>query len=261
MNKNIENSLILKILGSGCCVPRKERSSSAYLVKFGGKKFLMDCGAGTLVQLVKNRENYKDIDGVILSHFHPDHTADFIPLIQALDYTPGFLRKKPLYIYGAKGIHDFITGLYNAYRLHPKNFKTNIIELEKQEEIAENLFIDTIKGNHSDNSIVIKIFYQNASGKNRGFVYSGDTDYDEKLPEFAKNINLLLLECSFPYKVEGHLTPEEAGRLAQFSSPDRLLLTHFYPPCDDPDINIRHRVKEYFIGQVMLAQDFMELVI
>jgi len=45
------------------------------------------------------------------------------------------------------------------------------------------------------------------------------------------------------------------------TKPRKLLLTHFYPPSDNPDIKIQHRVKEHFIGQVLLAHDLMEIVI
>lgn len=105
------------------------------------------------------------------------------------------------------------------------------------------------------------MIYKNGNGQEKGFVYSGDTDFDENIAEFAKNIELLVLECSFPFKAGKHLTPEEAGQIAQISECHKLLLTHFYPPSDNPEIKIQHRVKEHFIGQVLLAQDYTEIVI
>ena len=50
----------------------------------------------------------------------------------------------------------------------------------------------------------------------KSIVYSGDTDYCPELIELADNCDLLILECSFPddMKVEGHLTPSEAGKIA-----------------------------------------------
>ena len=121
--------------------------------------------------------------------------------------------------------------------------------------------IEGLKGNHTDTSSIIKVLYRDQQGREKGFVYSGDTDFDLNISEFARKIELLVLECSFPYKAGKHLTPEEAGQIAQQAQPDKLLLTHFYPPVDNPEIKIQHRVKEYFIGQVLLAQDYTEIVI
>lgn len=261
MTNDYSERLIFKILGTGCCVPRIERSSPAYFVKFKNKSFLMDCGSGALRQLLRAKEDYKALDGVIFSHFHPDHTSDFIPLIQALDYTPNFRREKDLLLIGPKGLEGFIKGLFAAYKLEPKYFKIKYIELEQKLNITEELTIESLKGNHSPTSILIKITYKDNQQVRHGFVYSGDTDYSEDIADFARNTDVLLLECSFPYKVEGHLTPEEAGRIANEANPKKLVLTHFYPPSDNPDVKIQHRVKEYFIGQVLLAQDFTELVI
>jgi len=261
MNDNTEDKMILKVLGSGTCVPRIDRASSGYFIKYKQYKFLLDCGPGVLRQLVKAREDYKDLTGVIFSHFHPDHCSDFIPLIQALNYTPGFKRKKELLLIGSSKLEDFAKSLYKIYNVFPEGYDTAFVEPDGKFILNDEISISSIKGNHSDNSSIIKITYKTDQGKEKGFVYSGDTDFDENIPEFAKNIDTLILECSYPQKVEGHLTPEEAGRLANMTKPRKLLLTHFYPPSDNPDIKIQHRVKEHFIGQVILAHDLMEIVI
>ena len=145
---NRENKLFFKVLGSGSCVPRAERAPAGYLVKYKDKKFLLDCGPGILWQLVRANEDYKDLTGVIFSHFHPDHTADFIPLIQALDYTPGFERKDELLLLGPSGIEDFAKGLYKAYDLDPKGYDVAYITLDGKFGLDDEFFLSSIKGNH-----------------------------------------------------------------------------------------------------------------
>ena len=54
--------------------------------------------------------------------------------------------------------------------------------------------------------------------------------------DLARGADLLVLEAANPFKVPGHLTPAEAGRLAAQAGVARLLLTHFYPPCDAVDV-------------------------
>ena len=43
----------LTILGSGSCIPTIERGSSANYLKIGKIKALVDCGSGTMRQIIK----------------------------------------------------------------------------------------------------------------------------------------------------------------------------------------------------------------
>lgn len=260
MNNETHNNISFKILGSGSCVPRIERAPAGNIFKYKNYKFLLDCGPGILRQLVKAKEDYKNLTGVILSHFHPDHSSDFIPLILALSATPDFERKENLYVIGPKGLSSFVENLYNTFNIRPNGFEVKCIE-DDAFILNNELYIYTFKGNHTATSIVTKVVYKNNDGKSKGFVYSGDTDYDEKIAKFARNIDLLVLESSFPYKTPNHLTPELAGQIAQESGANKLVITHLFPPMDNPNINVQHRIKEHFMGQVLVAQDFMEIVI
>ncbi len=56
-------------------------------------------------------------------------------------------------------------------------------------------------------------------------------------------------------KVEGHLNAILAGKIARESNCKKLILTHFYPICDDYDI--LGQCKEEFSGDIILAEDLM----
>ena len=90
---------------------------------------------------------------------------------------------------------------------------------------------------------------------------SGDTDYCQTIIDLAFDVDLLVLECSFPdgKKVEGHLTPSLAGRIAAESHCKRLLLTHLYPVCDQFDIV--GQCKKIFQGHVIMGEDLMRIKI
>jgi ribonuclease BN (tRNA processing enzyme) len=62
-----------------------------------------------------------------------------------------------------------------------------------------------------------------------------------------------------PVKVPGHLTPRMAGRLAARSGVRRLLLTHFYPPCDEVDVVAL--AAEEFAGEIFRAEDGMRIAL
>jgi len=119
------------------------------------------------------------------------------------------------------------------------------------------LWIKTLPLEHTPESVGYRI----ASPQGRTVVYAGDTDYCPNIVELARGADLLLLECSFPEgrKVNGHLTPSLAGRIAQEAECRRLVLTHLYPPCDQSDI--RGDCRKVFDGEVLLAEDMMRITI
>ena len=97
----------LTILGSGTCVPDLKHSSPANFLKIAGKNIMIDFGPGTLHQLLKAKVNYKIIDYVFITHFHPDHISEIDSFLQALDWTPNFNRTKDLILIGPVGLKNF----------------------------------------------------------------------------------------------------------------------------------------------------------
>jgi ribonuclease BN (tRNA processing enzyme) len=66
---------------------------------------------------------------------------------------------------------------------------------------------------------------------------------------------VLLVECSLPERlaVASHLTPAQAGVMAEVAAPARLVLTHFYPPVLEDDI--AGIIALRYSGEVVLATD------
>ena len=92
-------------------------------------------------------------------------------------------------------------------------------------------------------------------------VYSGDTDYSDRLVALSRQAGLLICESAVPdeQKVAGHLTPVLAGQIAAAAEVQRLMLTHFYPACDDTDIAAQCR--QSYQGPLILAEDLMTVMV
>ena len=208
------------ILGSGTCVPSLERSSPAVYLKIGNKNILVDCGSGTLHQLLKAGIDYKDIDMVFLTHFDPDHYMDLRPLIQALNWTPDFVRRKELVIVGPVGLKTFYDRKIDA---EPRNnaYKITIKEISSSLDFKD-FQVEYTKTLHNVESIAYKFIEDS-----KQVIITGDSDYDTKLAQFANAVDLLIIECAFPNnrKEEGHLIPSECGKIAQGLTKPRLYLT------------------------------------
>ncbi len=102
------------ILGSGTCVPSLKRSSCSVLIMAAQGNILLDCGPGTLHQLLRAGLKITDIDAVLLSHFHPDHSSELAGFVFATKY-PEFKRQKKLYLGGGPGFSAFFDRLNLAY--------------------------------------------------------------------------------------------------------------------------------------------------
>jgi len=244
----------LTILGSGTCVPSLQRHSPSNHLKIDNKEILIDCGSGTLLQLEKAKLSYKEIDIVCISHYHTDHISDLTALIQALNWTPWFDRKKDLTLIGPLGFRKFYESYLKPISGTPRPNTYEIILKEIDNKITFNNFtIESYKTNHNADSIAYKF-----SKEEKSLVISGDTDFDKDLINFAKNSDVLILECSYPnnQKVAGHLVSKECGEIAKRANVKKLVLNHLYPIySEETRLN---ETKEFF-SNTILAEDLMNL--
>ncbi|MDX1811427.1 MAG: MBL fold metallo-hydrolase, partial [Gammaproteobacteria bacterium] len=84
--EKIAGPLSIMVLGSGGPAATFEgRASAGYLIFTDGRpRILMDVGGGTFERLAQSGTNIKDLDIVLLSHLHTDHTADLTPVIKTI---------------------------------------------------------------------------------------------------------------------------------------------------------------------------------
>ncbi|AEH44299.1 beta-lactamase domain-containing protein [Thermodesulfatator indicus DSM 15286] len=247
----------LTVLGSGTGWPRLERGAPGYLLQIEKENILLDIGPGTIPRILKTGLTLPDIDAIFLSHFHPDHVTDLIPFFFATRYSLGYNRQKPFLLVAGDGFSSFFEGLKSAFGkwVVPPLGLLEIQELSCTYEAAFMCPPFTVRSapvKHNPESLAYRFEYQGKS-----LVYSGDTDYTENLVKLAHEADLLILECSAPegMKKEGHLTPSLCGRIAGEARVKKLMLTHFYPPCDETDLISPCRA--FYDGEIILAIDFL----
>jgi ribonuclease BN (tRNA processing enzyme) len=242
------------VLGSGTCVPSLKRNAPGYYLESGGTGVLVDCGSGTLLQLERSGRSYRNIDAVCVSHMHPDHFADLMPLIHALRATPGFKRKKALTLIGPEGFGRYYDLSIASIIGNPKEFKIEVLEIEDS-FVLEPFVITTVMTVHSERSLAYRF-----EEKGSTIVYTGDAAYDDGLIDISRGADLLVIDASFPesMKVRNHLTSRECGLVAERARVRRLLLSHLYP-VDVSDEERLNECREVYSGDVSLAEDLMEI--
>jgi len=260
MTRSEKDRLDITILGSGTCVPSLRRSSCALLMETGGVKWLFDCGAGTLRRLLETGTEIFDIDTIFLSHFHPDHSGELVSFLFATKYPEKKRRKHPLKLAGGLGIIRFFENLKQVYGDWIV-FGPGMLEIIELDTAAPDrrtigpVTVETAPMAHNPESLGYRVTAPGGASA----VYSGDTDYTDRLIALAEKTDLLICESALPddRNTAGHLTPSRAGAIAAEAEVSELILTHFYPECDHADMVAECR--KTYSGPLRLAEDLMRI--
>lgn len=246
----------LTVLGSGTAVPVPDRFPAGYLVEHDQSKVMVDCGPGSLRRLAQAGVNPKQLDAVLLTHYHTDHCADLAALLFALR-SPHLSNRPPLTIYGAAGLKRLVEKLTEAWPwLQPKDYELRLVEITPGSHRIANFDVTAIPIRHTAQSLGYRI----AAG-NGVVALSGDADTCEELVDLARDVDVFVCDSAAPddRRIDGHLTPGLAGDYAERAGARQLVLTHFYPECDGVDLVAEARAK--FGGKITVAEDLMRIPI
>lgn len=93
------------ILGNGSATPVHNRHPSSQLINHRHRFFLIDCGEGTQLRLIKHNIKTQKIQDVFISHLHGDHYFGLAGLLSSMNLAG---RKQPLTVYGPKGLQEIL---------------------------------------------------------------------------------------------------------------------------------------------------------
>jgi ribonuclease BN (tRNA processing enzyme) len=227
------------------------------MVRHGGCTLLVDAGLGTLQKLAVLGVSLAEPDVVAFTHLHLDHTAELAPMLFSLRNT-GIGRGKALTLLGAPGFRDFherLRGTYGSW-VEAEDYSLLVEEITSRPVSLGSLVLTAVPVLHTPQSVAFRV-EDTETGK--VIAFSGDTDVCAGIVTAARNADVAVLECSFPNerKVRGHLTPAEAGELATAARVKKLVLTHFYPECEEADI--LGQCRETYSGEIILAEDLLRV--
>jgi len=104
--------IVITFLGTVSGIPSRERNHPAIVLEYFYYKkdtLLFDCGEGTQKQLMKAGISFMDISKIFITHWHADHFAGLIPLLQTMNLEK---RKNELTIFGPEA-SKFVQGILN----------------------------------------------------------------------------------------------------------------------------------------------------
>lgn len=240
-------------LGTGTLVPEADRASSCVVVLTPAHPLVFDLGRGALGRLVGAGIDPRTLDDLFLTHLHPDHCADLVPLLFASSYGPGGARDRPLRIVGPEGTADWIAGLGRVWRWLQPRFPLRVEEFEDGDL---DLGAARIRIRRLEHGSTPDLGYRVESG-GWSMAFTGDTGPCRALEALAAGVDLLVAECA---AAEGdaearrfHLAPDDLGRAAARAGCRRLVVTHLYPPVRTE--RVLDGIRAHYDGPVDFARD------
>jgi ribonuclease BN (tRNA processing enzyme) len=250
----------LTVLGSGTGTLHPKRGSAGYWLEADGGLLLLDCSASAIWRMPEYRLDWPNLDAIWISHFHLDHVGGLAPFLAGTRHAEAMKeRAKPLYIFGPKGLSDLLGSFNSAYdyKLFKQPFPIEVVEVNesKEFEILPGLHAVTQKTPHTPESLAIHL-----REDQKTLVYTADTGFTETLGAFAKDVDLLLMECSYlrDKPVQKHLELAEAIHIIRLAQPKRTALTHFYPFWDEVDFEAEVKAIDAS-AEILMAFDGMQL--
>ena len=226
-------SLELAVLGAGPAYTNRLGSTgAAYLVRGDGVAILLDLGQGSFPRLTTVIEPSR-LDAVVISHLHPDHFIDLVPLRHYLAYQ--FRPPRRVRVFGPSGLADRIDALHARSGFTAESL--DVTDLGTEPRPIGSLMLESRLVAHTDESYAVRI----GGSSGPGLVYSGDVGVADDLAPLIRPGDALLVEVSFgagPIPPGAlHLDAPSIAGLVQRTRPGRVLLTHLQMGFD-PDAAI-----------------------
>ncbi len=212
----------LVVLGAGpAYTDRPGATGAAYLLRHRDGAILLDLGQGSFPRLAAEMDP-SDLLTIMISHLHPDHFVDLVPLRHYLRWHLKPARR--VRVMGPIGLVHRLDGLHAE-----PGFSAGALDIEDLAEGLQSIgpfTIETSLVTHTEESYGMRV----SVGGGPGLVYSGDCGRAEDLDALVRPGDVLLSEVSFgagPVPNDAaHLAGPDVGQLAARAGAREVLLTH-----------------------------------
>jgi ribonuclease BN (tRNA processing enzyme) len=267
----------VQVLGSGGPELQDKRASSSYLVWENGQaRVLVDAGGGSAVRFGESGAQMSQLDVILFTHFHVDHSADFPTLVFSSWFED---RKRPLPIYGPPGndfmpsttefISDFFSdhGVYGylselyvprergSYKLQPHNVSADQTPVPVFR--SGDLAVSAVRVFHG--AVPALAWRVEIGGK--AVVFSGDTNGEgEGLVRLAKDADLFVAHNAVPEGATGierrlHMPPSVIGQIAGDAHVKSLVLSHRMLRTLGKEGETQLEIRKQYSGPLAFAND------
>jgi ribonuclease BN (tRNA processing enzyme) len=198
---------------------------SGFLVRFAGSGIVLDLGQGTFNPLLRTCDP-ASLAAVAISHLHPDHFIDLIPLRHYV-CRPELRPTRRVRLVAPQGITERLDATWGQDGFSAAAFLHEVPSIDGP-AIVGPFTLEARAVTHAGESRAYRVAVAGANGP--GIVYSGDVGDAEDLRPLIRPGDVLLAEATFgPGPVPPgmlHLDAPVVGRLASETSVSRLVIAH-----------------------------------
>jgi ribonuclease BN (tRNA processing enzyme) len=272
--------LAVQVLGSGGPELQDKRASSSYLIwDHGISRVIVDAGGGSALRFGESGAQMSQVDVVLFSHFHVDHSGDFPALVFSSWFED---RKRPLPVYGPPGndympsttefVHDLFSEPHGAWRYLSELVdpgEEGSYKLEPHDVIAGSVPVLVLR-NSQMALYAVRVIHDafpalawrvEMSGKR--IVFSGDTNGEgDGLTRLASDADLFVAHNAVPEGATGverrlHMPPSVIGTIAADAHVRQLVLSHRMLRTLGPENQkqTQAEIERRFSGPVAFAND------
>jgi ribonuclease BN (tRNA processing enzyme) len=267
----------LQVLGSGGPELTDQRASSGYLVWQDGRaRILVDMGPGSMLRYEQSGARIEDLDVILLTHLHVDHSADLPALIKAAFFTE---RTRDLPVYGPTGnalmpdTAAFVQSLFadpagayrylagyltgdEAFRLLPHNVSATGTAVQTVVE-GQGFKITATPVHHGP----VPALAWRVDIAGRSLAFSGDMNGDNHtLPKLAEGVDVLVAHHAIPQDATGvarnlHMPPSVIGEIAAEAKVTQLVLSHRMQRTLGREAESQREIRKRYAGPLVFAED------
>ncbi|HTR86548.1 MAG TPA: MBL fold metallo-hydrolase [Reyranella sp.] len=271
------DGVALQVLGSGGPGLQDRRASSSYLVWQNGRaRVLIDAGGGSALRFGESGATMSQLDLMLFSHFHIDHSADFPALIKSSWFED---RNRPLPIYGPGGndfmpsTTEFVAGFFDdkrgvyrylgellapeqasSYKMQPHD----VLPGTRVERVFAGGNLAASAGAVIHGAVPALAWRIDIGGKSIAF--SGDTDGEGTLARVANEADMLVAHNAVPEDATGverrlHMPPSVIGRIASQAKVKSLILSHRMLRTLGREKETEAAIRKAYQGRLSFAND------
>jgi ribonuclease BN (tRNA processing enzyme) len=272
------SGLAVQVLGSGGPELQDKRASTSYLIwDHGTARVIVDAGGGSALRFGESGAQMSQVDVVLFSHFHIDHSGDFPALVFSSWFED---RKRPLPVYGPPGnefmpsttefVRDLFSEPHGAWRylsdLAGPGTKGSYT-LEPHDVVAG--FKPVLVFRNSDMVVyAVRVIHGGFPAlawrveiNGKRIVFSGDTNGEgDELTQLALNADLFVAHNAVPEGATGverrlHMPPSVIGMTAANAHVKRLVLSHRMLRTLGRENETQAEIERHFSGAIVFAND------
>ena len=268
----------IQLLGAGGPELNDGQAGPSYLVWLNNQaRLLVDTAPGSSVQFDRAGAKFADLDAIVFTHLHADHSADFPSFVKGSYFAD---RNRPLSVLGPDGsdefpdtetfiarligppgaypyLADFLTYRSSGgYKINPRNVPATGRRRWSRFG-TPNFRLAAIPVHHSG---VPAIAWRVEIG-GQIVVFTGDFNNQKNIiPEFAENADALVVSHAIPETARGavrelHTLPSQLGQIARQANARMLILGHRMNRTRGRESQTREAIEAHYQGALVFGND------